>query len=128
MQAPAEECNFPKVDHYIVLQKLGDGTTARTHLAYDVKNQASVALKILKRSQNELELLQSEVQMLQRFRHQNIVKVYDVKRNAILRYPNSQRTKKITYIALELAEHGELFDFVARTGKFSEPMARRFFQ
>jgi len=27
-----------------------------------------------------------------------------------------------------LAEHGELFDFVARTGKFSEPLARHLFQ
>ena len=32
------------------------------------------------------------------------------------------------YIALEYAEYGELFDFIAETGKFSEEEGRFYFQ
>ena len=33
----------------------------------------------------------------------------------------------VIYIVLELATGGELFDYVATTGRFSEPMARFYF-
>jgi len=31
------------------------------------------------------------------------------------------------YVALELAEGGEVFEFLANTGKFTEPVARLYF-
>ena len=34
----------------------------------------------------------------------------------------------MSYIALELAEAGELFDFVANTGRFSEKVSRHYFK
>lgn len=37
-------------------------------------------------------------------------------------------TESVLYIALELATGGELFDYVAQTGKFSEPIARFYFK
>jgi len=33
----------------------------------------------------------------------------------------------VIYIVLELAPGGELFDYVATTGRFSEPIARFYF-
>ena len=44
-------------------------------------------------------------------------------------YINEEKktTKSVYYIVLELAKGGELFDFLAISGKFSEPMARYFF-
>ncbi len=36
--------------------------------------------------------------------------------------------KTVFYIVLELAGGGELFDFVAQTGAFTEPVARYYFQ
>ena len=36
--------------------------------------------------------------------------------------------KNISYIVTEIAQGGELFDFIAITGKFSEPVARHFFK
>ena len=41
---------------------------------------------------------------------------------------DSGKTKTVTYSILELAEGGLLFDYVALTGKFSEPVARYFFK
>jgi hypothetical protein len=33
-------------------------------------------------------------------------------------------SKKVTYIIMEVAEGGELFDFIALGGPYSEPFAR----
>lgn len=35
--------------------------------------------------------------------------------------------KEVDYIVLELAKGGELFDFIAMTGRFEEPVARYYF-
>jgi len=43
-------------------------------------------------------------------------------------YEKSNGSKKeVSYIALELAKGGELFDFVALSGRFKEPVARYYF-
>tara|TARA_B110000285_G_C14797329_1_gene455792 strand:- start:236 stop:373 length:138 start_codon:yes stop_codon:yes gene_type:complete len=44
-----------------------------------------------------------------------------------MEYPYSGGAKEVNYIVLEIAERGELFDFVANTGAFSEHVARYFF-
>ena len=45
-----------------------------------------------------------------------------------MEYPYSSGAKDVNYIVLEIAERGELFDFVANTGAFSEHVARYFFK
>jgi carbon catabolite-derepressing protein kinase len=42
--------------------------------------------------------------------------------------PNPTENTFVGYIALEIAEKGELFDFVLNTGRFEEPVARYFFK
>ncbi len=44
-------------------------------------------------------------------------------------YEKTNGTKKnVTYIVLELAGGGELFDFIAQSGKFTESIARYYFK
>jgi serine/threonine protein kinase len=40
----------------------------------------------------------------------------------------SGKKKDVSYIVLELASGGELFDFIAISGAFSEPLARYYFK
>ena len=82
-------------------------------------------MKILKRNQQSF--IESEVNILSQLNHKNIIRIFDVKQNSKLVYP-SGKTKPITYIALELATNGELFDYISETGKFSEKTARYFFR
>jgi serine/threonine protein kinase len=51
---------------------------------------------------NDIKLIQSEVNILRKFNHQNIIQIYNVKLNSTLVKPNGS-TKTVTYIALELA-------------------------
>lgn len=41
---------------------------------------------------------------------------------------NSGKQKEVSYIVLELALGGELFDFIANSGRFEEPIARYYFK
>ena len=43
-------------------------------------------------------------------------------------YESKGKSKEVSYICLEIAQGGELFDFIACSGKFSEEYARYFFK
>lgn len=58
--------------------------------------------------------------------HENILKVYDVLKNASHR-PAKREGANCFAIVLEYAEAGELFDYVAETGRFSEAVTRTYF-
>jgi serine/threonine protein kinase len=58
--------------------------------------------------------------------HPNIIRVYDVKINATEVKPSGKKKKK-TFIVLELAEGGELFDYVAQSGPYDDSTCRYYF-
>ena len=57
--------------------------------------------------------------------HKHIVKYLDYGQKEYMK-PSGNRT--VSFIALELAEAGELFDFVANTGRFAEKVSRYYFK
>lgn len=58
--------------------------------------------------------------------HPNIIKMYDYSdKQKLISADKSEQD--VFYMALELARGGELFDFVAQTGRFSEEIARYYF-
>lgn len=72
------------------------------------------------------QIFYNEVKAMKALDHPNIIKLveYSDKSDAI----KEDGTKiNVNYIALEYAENGEVFDYVAQSGKFSEPEARFFF-
>jgi hypothetical protein len=42
-------------------------------------------------------------------------------------YESQGKGKEVSYIVLEMAQGGELFDYIACSGRFSEELARYFF-
>ena len=58
--------------------------------------------------------------------HANVVKLKFAGEDDYIN-EEKQKSKRVYFIVLELAKGGELFDFLAISGKFSEPMARYFF-
>lgn len=59
--------------------------------------------------------------------HPYIVNLIEYDKEGIVEKANGSK-RSAFYIVLELAQGGELFDFVASTGPFSEAVARYYFR
>jgi len=57
--------------------------------------------------------------------HPNILEIFEQGKAT---YESKGKSKEVSYIALEIAQGGELFDFIACSGKFPEEIARYFFK
>ena len=68
----------------------------------------------------------TEVETMSKLSHPNIVNLVEYSKEAMVEKEDGTKYPVIC-IALELATGGELFDYVALTGKFSEPIARFYF-
>jgi len=67
-----------------------------------------------------------EVKIMEKLDHVNIIK--QLEHGQEVYESKSGSKKKVNYIVLELAQGGELFDFVSMSGKFDEPIARYYFK
>jgi serine/threonine protein kinase len=89
-----------------------------------------VALKIMKNpggmDNSMMDLVMNEIEIMKDLDHPNIVKLLDYSEEAEYKRPNGTKVK-VFYLALELVSGGELFDFIAETGRFTEEVARYFF-
>lgn len=73
------------------------------------------------------ELVMAEVEALRNMtQHMNVIQILEYGYGEYQK--TSGKKRDCSYIVLELAQGGELFDFVSISGKFSEPMARHYFQ
>ena len=114
-------------ERYNILRTLGSGGSCKVKLAFDKKEKQKVAVKIMNDDMGEEEkkLLSNEVQTMVELNHDNVVNYIEW---GTADYSKPSGSKKVDYISLELAEKGELFDFISSSGPFSENTARHFFK
>ena len=96
----------------------------------DGENGGEVAIKIMKRKNMSTEfadLINNEAEIHAKLKHNNIIELFDFNDQAVEKW-KSGKEKEVYFLALELARGGELFDYIAQTGTFSEPVARYYFQ
>lgn len=117
------------VDSFKLMKSLGEGAFSKVKLVKDSKGQ-KYAMKIMKIEKKDNEkregYFQNEVEALETLDHPNILKMagYSKKSEAIR--PDGSKLK-LCYINLEFCEGGELFDYVAQSGSFTESQARFYF-
>lgn len=63
---------------------------------------------------------------MKELKHQNIIKLISVREHAVNKKPNGA-VLHCFVIILQYASGGEIFDFIAQTGKFSEKVTRTYF-
>lgn len=90
------------------------------------------AIKILKKGDPRLDvkfldLVLTEVKTMQGLSHLNIVNLIEYSKDGVVEKSNGSK-EAVIYIVIELARGGELFDYVATTGRFSEKISRFYFQ
>lgn len=90
------------------------------------ETEKTYAIKIIKEGknfeQNSL-TFKNETEILTQLDHPNIITLHESGENGILTLPNKPPKEKI-FSVLELAEKGEIFDFIAKKKGFPESIAR----
>merc|ERR1712038_638942 len=119
------------IDGFTLTKTLGSGFSAKVKLAQDESN-AEYALKIfdLTNPQNNkkaIDLLKKEVEATQQLDHKHIVKYYQFEEKSTWNKKSGEQVP-VAYIAQEPVLGGELFDYVANTGAFSESICRYYFK
>lgn len=123
-----------KIDDYILGPILGKGffghVRTATKMGEDVPNYAIKYMK-LDNPNTKPALLQSLQQecVLRKLNHPNILRIYSASPKGIYeRFKgNEVKSTPVTYIVLQLARTGDLFDFIASSGGLSERVARFYF-
>jgi len=101
-------------DLYDVGEVLGTGHFSKVKLATDRKTGDKVAIKIIiKPTGSKIAMLKTEVDILTKAEHPNIVKLHRV-----------IDTPEILYLVMEILTGGELFDRIIARGHYSEADAR----
>ncbi|KAI5620783.1 serine/threonine-protein kinase SIK2 [Silurus asotus] len=108
-----------RVGFYDIERTLGKGNFAVVKLARHRITKSEVAIKIIDKTQLDsvnLEKIYREVKIMKMLDHPHIIKLYQV-----------METKNMLYLVTEYAKNGEIFDYLAKHGRLSEPEARRKF-
>mmetsp|Transcript_20806 Transcript_20806/g.24041 ORF Transcript_20806/g.24041 Transcript_20806/m.24041 type:complete len:422 (-) Transcript_20806:85-1350(-) len=118
------------IDNYTLVSTVGSGAFSKVKLAKD-QNDEWVAMKLMKRETDKTssklnDIFFNEVECMSRLQHPNIVKLIDYSDKSVAIKDDGSELP-VNYIVMEYAENGEIFDFIAESGKFSEPEARYYF-
>ena len=117
---------------YTLVRTLGSGANSKVKLGLDKSTGRYFAVKILKKGNPNLdakflELVMTEVHTMSQLSHPNIVNLIEYSKDGVVEKSSGEK-EHVIYIVLELATGGELFDYVATTGRFNEPIARFYFR
>jgi serine/threonine protein kinase len=106
---------------YQLGRTLGSGVSCKVKLAKDDANNR-FAVKIFGKDIDFGELMSAELDTLRQCAHPNVIGLVESGKGT--QENKKKGDKQVHYIVLELAQGGELFDFIALGGRFSEPVAR----
>lgn len=79
-----------------------------------------------KTKEEEILAFMNEVEVMKTLDHPNILKLFEYSKKAEAIRTDGTKIK-LKYMTLEYAEGGELFDFIAESGRFTEKQARFYF-
>ncbi|ORZ40884.1 kinase-like domain-containing protein [Catenaria anguillulae PL171] len=109
---PNEELKDPEYsvihDKYLLTRKLGSGTYASVYLTQELTTGRRYACKVVNKRKAGLSERQTsnklvqEIEVIRHFNHPNIIRVH-----------NCIETRLYLYVVMDLAQSGELFDYLA---------------
>lgn len=120
------------LNNYELFETLGKGGYSKVKLGRHMETHNLYAIKLIKKvspriDMKNLEMILTEVNMLTKVQHPNIVNVIEFGNDGVVKKVN-KKDLLVSYVVLELAQGGELFDYISKTGKFTELVARYFFR
>jgi len=122
------------IEGYAMGKTLGAGIQGKVKLGVNLQTGQRVALKCMDKNKlgrdrtRQMEMLEREIQAMESLQHPNILNLQHVTMNAEYPRKGTKGTKEVVLLALELAEGGELFDYLMHTGAFGDDIARTYFR
>lgn len=105
---------------YILGKTIGSGAYGKVKTAHALKMNKQVAVKIIHKRTAPQDMLSKflprEIEIMKLLNHQNVIKLYEV-----------ITTDEVLFLVMELAEGGDLLDFINSRRYLSETTARAFF-
>lgn len=119
-----------RLDGFTLGRTLGSGFSAKVKVGIDSEGN-EYALKIFNLndpnfSKRAFKLLKEEVAATTQLKHENVVCYHEFNENSNI--TKNGRTKNVAYIVQEMISGGELFDYIANSGAFSEEVCRFYFK
>ena len=112
-------------DKYILLDKIGEGTSGKVYLSEEIVSHQKYAIKIF--NEKCIDEYERELKILQKIQNKNIIKYISNGTGSKLKH--GFKSNKLDYIVLENAEKGELFYFVSSVKKgFDENISKYIFK
>ena len=108
---------------YQLGRTLGSGVSCKVKLAKDDANNR-YAVKIFSKDIDFAELMDAELATLRQCAHPNVIGLIESGKGTQNHSKKAEKCKSVHYIVLELAFGGELFDYIANSGRFEERVAR----
>ena len=108
------------IGDYIITSKIGSGSFATVYKAHHRTSHVIVAIKCIQIEKLTLKLqenLTSEISIMQKINHPNIIKLYEIK-----------KTEKTMYLIMEYADGGDLHMLIKRKKRIDEKEAQRMFR
>ena len=109
------------LEFYDLKRLLGEGSYAKVHLGVSVLCSKKVAIKLYDKakikSKSSSERIFTEIDILRRMNHRNIVNLIEIFQN-----------KKYIFIVLEYANGGDLLNYLKNQGRFKEAEFRKILQ
>ncbi|MCQ2820881.1 MAG: protein kinase [archaeon] len=106
--------------YFIKIETLGKGTFGKVKLCIYPPTGEKFAVKILNKKtiaeRNEMNLVKRELEIINKFNHESVIKVFNVLED-----------QKNYYILMEYCAKGELFDYIVANQKLSEDESAIFF-
>lgn len=100
---------IPISKEYTLGKTLGSGAFGTVRLAVHKATKQTRAVKVLKKSNQDINLLMREVEILSKLSHPNIMQIFEVFQD-----------QSSFYIVSEYCKGGELFDILSQKGSLSE--------
>ena len=125
------EIKTDKLNNYAITKDLGAGLNSKVKQGTDILTGKEVAIKIMKggsRSDANFKAMKTEYDVLLHLNHPNIIKLQELNDSGTYTKKDGKVKSGTVYAALELATNGEIFEYLANTGRFSEPVARFYFK
>ena len=114
------------INNFAVQKKLSSSKYS-VYKAINTKENNQVALKVFpsKSEHSPISFLR-ETRIFSKLSHPNIIKLYESVDSCLINL--NQITESASYIAMEFAKYGDLFDIISQGGYMSEALARTLFK